>query len=170
MSKKNGRKGFHIVPHPQDPVGEHYGTNDKRIDTIVSTHVQQAVSKSMPDVRTALHKMLLTQIGDEMLGYAKEFYAKHGRGAVVAKHEDLVRLAALESGISGLTVAYQPQSDIQNMQPSLLSCELGFMVESYDVNQMCILVVCSEDGKIWPYGLIKQGSELPQNKTEGGLQ
>jgi hypothetical protein len=170
MSKKNGRKGFQIVyPLPHDPVGEYYGTGDKRINAIVSTLVYQAVSEAMTDVRTAMHKMLLEHIGDEMLGYAKELYAYYGRGALVARHEDLERLASSESDLCELSVAYQPQSDIPNMPLSLLSYELGLMVESYDVNRMFIFVVFSEDDNTWAYGLKKQDSESPQNKTEGVL-
>ena len=52
MSKKNDRKGFQIVyPLPQDPIGEYYGTVDKRMEAIVSSQVYQAVSEAMTDVR-----------------------------------------------------------------------------------------------------------------------
>lgn len=167
MSKNNGRKGFQIVyPLPQDPVGEYYGTGDKRINAIVSTLVYQAVSEVMTDVRTAMHKMLLEHIGGEMLGLAKELYAKYGRGALVVRHEDLVRLASSESDPCELSVAYQPQSDIPNMPPSLFSYELGLMVESYDASQMFIFVVFSEDDNTWAYGL-KHNSEAPQSNGEG---
>ena len=170
MSKKNGRKGFQIVcPLPQDPVGEYYGTGDKHMEAIVSSQVYQAVSEVMTDVRTAMHKMLLEHIGGQLLGLAKDLYAKYGRGALVVKHEDLVRLSSSESGLCKLSVAYQPQADIPNMPPSLFSYELGLMVESYDGNQMFILVVFSEDDNTWAYGL-KQNSEAPQSNGEGVQQ
>lgn len=170
MSKKNGRKGFQIVyPLPQDPIGEYYGTVDKRMEAIVSSQVYQAVSEAMTDVRTAMHKMLLEHIGGEMLEMAKKLYAEYGRGALVVRHEDLERLASSESEPCELSVAYQPQFDIPNMPPSLLSYELGLMVESYDVNQMFVFVVFSEDDKTWAYGL-KHNSEAPQNNGEGGQQ
>jgi len=170
MSKNNGRKGFQIVYSiPQDPVGEYYGTVDKRMEAIVSSQVYQAVSEAMTDVRTAMHKMLLEHIGGELLEMAKEFYAESGRGALVVRHEDLERLASSESDPCELSVAYQPQADIPNMPPSLLSYELGLMVESYDVNQMFIFVVFSEDDNTWAYGL-KHNSEAPQSNGEGGQQ
>ena len=168
MSKKNGRKGFQIVyPLPQDPVGEYYGTGDRRRGTIASTQVYQAVSEAMTDVRTVMHKMLLEHIGGELLEMAKMFYAEDGRGALVVRHEDLERLASSESVFCELSVAYQPQSDIPNMPPSLFSYELGLMVDSYDVNQMFIFVVFSEDDNTWAYGL-KHNSEAHQNNGKGG--
>ena len=171
MSKKNGRKGFQLVyPLPQDPVGKYYGTDDERMGAIVSMQVYQAVSEAMTDVRTAMHKMLLEHIGGELLEMAKMFYAEDGRGALVVRHEDLERLASSESVFCELSVAYQPQSDIPNMPPSLFSYELGLMVDSYDVNQMFIIVVFSRDDNTWAYGLKKQDSESPQNKTEVGQQ
>ena len=169
MSKKDGRKGFLIVyPLSLDPVGEYYGTSEIRMEAIVSSQVYQAVSEAMTDVRTAMHKMLLKHVGGELLEVAKKFYADYGRGALVVKHEDLERLASSESGCGGLCVAYQPQSDIPNMPLSLFSYELGLMVESYDGNQMFIIVVFSEDDNTWAYGLKTPDSESPLNKKEGG--
>ena len=76
---------------------------------------------------------------------AREGYAEHGRGALVVRIEDLDELNKNSSDHEIIRAFYNTLADIERMPPSEFTIGLKAQVESYDVNQMYILIVVSKE-------------------------
>jgi hypothetical protein len=170
MSRKNGQKYRNFMAFRQKNLERQNGKSEA--GDVLITDPQESLDgfyvSGTPINQIFLHKVLATQHCSEFLEYARENFAKSGRGAVAMKTSDLMVYNPDAPAVFDAKVCYMNPKDIE-LLPATAASLIATLIMSYDVEQTFVFVVGSKDGlSAYTFGRPCMESDDEAIDAEGG--
>ena len=170
MSRKNGQRYQNYMAFRQKNLERQNGKSGA--GAVLITDPQESLEgfhvSGTPINQIFLHKVLATQHCGEFLEYARENFAKSGRGAVAMKTSDLMDYNPDAPAAFDAKVSYLNPKDIE-LLPATAASLITSLIMSYDVEQNFVFVVGSKDGlSAYTFGRHCLESDNEANDADGG--